>query len=582
MRGWSVDRLRSGVLSLTVVLLFAPCSTSHAQPPASPPLFVPGELLVKFKTGVSAQKATTVFATAGLQSIRHFASIDVHRCGVPEGMTVAAAVESCLADPAVEFAEPNYIYTASRLPNDPRFQELWGLHNDADTDIDAPEAWDTQVGAPGIVVGVVDTGVDHGHEDLQANMWRNPGESGSGRETNRRDDDGNGFVDDVFGWDFANDDNDPMDDNGHGSHVSGTIAATGDNGLGVTGVNWRASVMALKFLSANGSGTPSDAIEAILYAAQNGARILNNSWGGGGRSQALLEAIEVARDRNVLFVAAAGNEGRDNDRTPSYPASYEVDNILSVAAYDRADGLASFSNFGKSSVDLGAPGVEVTSTTPGNNYQSFSGTSMATPHVSGVAALLLAQRPESTYRQLRVRLAGSVEPTAALENTTWSGGRLNAAAALAAGPRVAFVTRLADTPDENGPYTVGAEAVADEAIQSVVLSYTVNSGTPATVPMPAVGDGAFQAAIPGQSLGSTISYFVDVTDAAGGTARSRMYAFRIGETAVVPGCGDFQFASLRSNQRIGLMALNLLLLVGAVFGARRLVASRRTPAAQKH
>jgi subtilisin family serine protease len=207
---------------------------------------------------------------------------------------------------------------------------------------------------------------------------------------------------------------------------------------------------------------------------------------------------------------------------------------------------------------------------------------MATPHVSGVAALLLAQRPESTYRQLRVRLAGSVEPAAALENATWSGGRLNAAATLAAGPRVAFVTRLADTPDENGPYTVGAEAVADAAIQSAVLTFTVNSGTPAMVPMPAVGDGAFEAAIPGQSLGSTIAYFVDVADAAGSTARSRTYTFRIGETAVVPGCGDFQFANLRGNQRIGLMALNLMLLVGAVLGARRLVGSRRTPATQKH
>lgn len=579
--GWTSSRVNSCLAILGLVTVSVTSTEGWAQklPPAS---FVPGEVLVKFKTGIAAEKMSAVAATARLQSVRHFASIGVHCYRIPAGGDVAATVRLCEADSSVAYAEPNYIYTASRLPNDPRFPELWALQNPNGIDIGAPKAWDVQTGVPGIRVAIIDTGVDYTHADLQANMWHNPGESGGGREHNGVDDDANGFVDDVFGWDFAGKDSDPKDDNGHGSHVAGTIAATGDNHVGVVGVNWRASIMACKFLTANGSGSASDAIEAILYAAENGARVANNSWGGGGFSQALRDAIEFARQKNVIFVAAAGNEGNDNDLTPSYPASYDVANVVAVAAHDRAGQMASFSNFGKTSVDLAAPGVDILSSTPGNAYQVFSGTSMATPHVSGVAALLIAQNQSLTYRQVLVRIAGSVDAAAAFENTTWSGGRLNAAAALAATPKVAFVTRLAATTDTTGPYRVDAEATGDSPVTEAFLSYAVAGDTPRKVPMRSVAVDTYRAEIPGQALGSSVSYFVDVADAARNSTRSRTYAFQVGPPGGAPGCGNFASTTATSlRSRILATLANSLLLVGSVLGARKLWTARHTQATAK-
>ena len=553
------------------------------MPVAARPEAVPGEILVRFAPAAGLSKVQSTLATAGLQTVKHFASIDVHVCRVTAGTDVEAALRTCRADNAVIYAEPNYIYYASRSPNDARFAELWGLHAANDADIDAPEAWETQTGAANVLVAIIDTGVDYTHEDLRANVWKNPGESGNGRETNGRDDDGNGFVDDVHGWDFAGDDNDPMDDNGHGSHVAGTIAAAGDNRIGVAGVNWRASIMACKFLSANGSGTAADAIEAILYAAGSGARVLNNSWGGGGFSQALRDAIDFAREQNALFVAAAGNEGRDNDRSPTYPAGYDLPNVLSVAASDRNDQLAVFSNSGRASVDFAAPGVEILSTTPGNAYQAFSGTSMATPHASGAAALLFAQRPASTYQDVMVRLAGSVDPLDVLADKTSSGGRLNVAAALAAGPRVAFVTRLDATPGLEGPYRVDAQAVADTMLAAVDLLWSVVGGAPNTVAMTNVSGGTFRAEIPTQALGVELEYAVEVADAGGRTARSRAYRYRVGEPAAVPGCGQFSLPSVRSAPGRVLVVLgNVLLLLLAVAGARRILHARHSHVEIKH
>jgi len=576
--------MRRTVAGVMLVVAWWACGQAYAQPaptatdsiaaPAAP-ASVPGELLVRFAPTAAADKAAAVFATAGLQPVKHFASIDVHLCRTVPGTDVEVAMRACRADNSIVYAEPNYIYHASRAPNDPRFGELWGLQAASDADIDAPEAWDTQTGAQNVLVAVIDTGVDYTHEDLRANVWRNPGESGGGRETNGRDDDANGFIDDVHGWDFAGDDNDPKDDNGHGSHVAGTIAAAGDNGVGVVGVNWRASIMACKFLTAGGSGSAADAIEAILYAAGNGARVLNNSWGGGGFSQALRDAIEFSRTKDALFVAAAGNEGRDNDLLPTYPAGYDVANVLAVAASDRLDGIASFSNRGKTSVDLAAPGAEILSTTPGNAYQAFSGTSMATPHASGVAALVIAADPEATYSEVMVRMAGSVDTLPAFTNTTWSGGRLNAAAALATGPRVAFVTRLDATPALEGPYRVEAQAVGDTTIASVDLHWSVAGGAVTTVPMPSVADHTYRAEIPAQAIGTEVEYAVEVADAAGQTVRSRTYSFRVGDVAEVPGCGQFSLPSVRtSSGRVLVVLGNVLLLLLAVAGARRIAASR--------
>lgn len=534
--------------------------------------FVPGELLVKFDTSTGDVQARSAIQEAGLERVDYFEDIGVYRCRTGT-QTVESAMAACASDSRIVYAEPNYIYTASELPDDIRFPELWAMRNANDADIDADEAWDKQTGSSEVVVAIIDTGVDRNHEDLQDNIWHNPGESGEGRETNGVDDDGNGFVDDVYGWDFVNDDNDPFDDNAHGTHVAGTIAAIGNNGTGVVGVNWRASVMALKFLSANGSGSSNAAIQCILYAARNGARVQNNSWGGGGFSQALQDAIVFARDQGVVFVAAAGNEGRNNDTTPSYPSNYEVANVVAVAASDRNDQVATFSNTGLRTVDLAAPGVGILSTTPGNTYQSFDGTSMATPHVSGVLALVAAQYPDLGYRELMVRVVGAVERKSAFSTICASGGRLNAARALSTDPKVAFVTRLADTPNP-GPYPVQAEATDDGRVASVELMVSVNGSPTTTHVMQPVGN-AYSFDIPSQADGDVLSYFVVVTDDAGNTAQSATFSFRVGaggDQPTPPGCGNFAVAlGNPSSNRDGLVALiaNIALLGGVAAYLRR-------------
>ena len=325
--------------------------------------------------------------------------------------------------------------TPLTVPNDPLFSRLYALHNTGQTggtvgaDIGATAAWNVTTGSQAVVVGVIDTGIDYTHPDLAANIWTNPGEIAG----NGIDDDANGFVDDVHGYDFANNDGDPMDDHGHGTHVSGTIGAVGGNGTGVTGVSWNVSLMALKFLDASGSGWDSDAIRAVNYATMMRTTydvdvgVTNNSWGGGSYDAGLLDAINAGGSAGIMFVAAAGNSGLNADTLPSYPAAYDSPAIVSVAATDNADSLAWFSNYGRTSVDLAAPGVNIISTLPGNRYGMLSGTSMATPHVSGVAALALAVDPSLTVAQLKGRLLDHVDPISGLASRTVSGGRLNAA-----------------------------------------------------------------------------------------------------------------------------------------------------------
>jgi subtilisin family serine protease len=334
------------------------------------------------------------------------------------------------------YVEPDFIVTTNATPNDPRYAsgELWGLHNlgqDAgtdDADIDAPEAWDLRSSAPGVVVAVIDTGVRYTHEDIAANMWTNPGEI----PANGIDDDNNGYIDDVYGIDARNADTDPFDDNRHGTHCAGTIAAVGNNGKGVTGVAWQAKIMALKFLGAKGSGYNSDALTCIQYATANGAQIMSNSWGGGGYSQALRDAIAAARAQGILFVASAGNSSANSDTAPQYPANYQEDNVVAVAATDRTDALGSFSNYGNGSVEIAAPGVKILSLghTTDDAYTTLSGTSMAGPHVAGALALLKAQFPADTYRQLINRLQNGADQLPSLSGKIQNGGRLNLDRAL--------------------------------------------------------------------------------------------------------------------------------------------------------
>ncbi|MBM7073950.1 S8 family serine peptidase [Shewanella sp. 202IG2-18] len=355
-----------------------------------------------------------------------------------KGMDVKTAIKLISKNSAVEYAEPNYIVRAIGTPDDSDFASLWGLHNvgqsngTADADIDAVEAWDTTTGSHDVVIGVIDTGVDYNHPDLQANMWVNPGEVAG----NGIDDDGNGVVDDIYGYSAVNNNGDPMDQNGHGTHVSGTIGATGNNGTGVVGVNWDVSIVGCQFLDASGSGSTANAIACIDYLTDlkvnQGVNILatNNSWGGGGFSQALKDSIDAGGEAGIMFAAAAGNGAFDNDSSPSYPASYDSESIIAVASTDRNDEMSSFSQWGLTSVDIGAPGTAILSTTPGNSYSTFSGTSMATPHVAGAAALVWSLNPDLSVLEMKQLLMNSGDAIAALEGRVASGKRLNVANAL--------------------------------------------------------------------------------------------------------------------------------------------------------
>jgi hypothetical protein len=307
-------------------------------------------------------------------------------------------------------------------------QSIRGISGVADADIDGYEAWDVRTSAADIIVAVIDSGVQWSHPDLDDNIWSNSDEIAG----NGVDDDNNGYVDDVRGWDFYGNDSNPDDAEGHGTHCAGTVGAEGNNGIGVAGVAWDVQIMPLRFIGPFG-GSTSDAIAAVNYAVANGAKISNNSWGGGGFSTALRDAIANAGANGHLFVAAAGNDGVNTDSSAHYPSSYSNDNIISVAATDNRDNLAGFSNYGISTVDLGAPGVDIASTYNGSGYVWNSGTSMAAPHVSGAAAVLWAENPSWTYEQVRDRLYATVRATGAMSGITATGGVLNLQAALGSG-----------------------------------------------------------------------------------------------------------------------------------------------------
>lgn len=363
-----------------------------------------------------------------------------------EGKTIPEICRELEKLPEVIYAEPNYILEADVIPNDPDYCLMWALNNTGQSggtpnaDIDASEAWDTQKGSWNTVIGVIDTGVDYFHPDLFGNLWVNEGEVGEDAEGKRKssngvDDDGNGYVDDFLGWDFRNHDNDPMDDYYHGTAVSGIIAAVGNEGNGIPGINWTARIMALKFLGSKGSGSTVDAIRAVEYATLMGADILNNSYGGGGYSRSFKEAIQTAYAAGVSFVASAGNDGNNNDTDPRYPSSYNVPNVVAVAATDFDDNRAIWSstkssNWGPTSVDLAGPGKGNYTTSPGNSYRYFSGTSSASPHVAGVAGLIRAQNPNLSVDETKNILLTNVDQIHDFEpegsTPILTGGRVNA------------------------------------------------------------------------------------------------------------------------------------------------------------
>ena len=387
------------------------------------------------------------------------------------GPHLSEARASWSADPRLLMVEPNYQLTlAETVPDDERYDQMWALDNTGqtggkiDADIDAPEAWDLQTGSGEIVIGVIDSGIDYNHPDLANNIWINPGEIAG----NGIDDDGNGYVDDIHGWDFASGDSDPMDGNGHGTHVAGTIAATGNNAEGVVGVNWNAKLMALRFLNNSGSGSIYNALAALEYATMMGADITNNSWIGDPYTPALQTAISRAEAAGSLYVVCAGNNSNDNDSNPEYPASYLGSNVISVAATNHNDALAPYSNYGATSVHVAAPGSSILSTKPGGGYTTKSGTSMASPHVAGVASLLLSKRSDLTPGDVRQAIMQGTDQLSNLEDKILSGGRLNAYGALmeVAPHNGQFVSVQATSTTEA---TFGLRTASDQSHQFVQI-----------------------------------------------------------------------------------------------------------------
>ncbi|HEV3060526.1 MAG TPA: S8 family serine peptidase [Vicinamibacterales bacterium] len=444
---------------------------------------VAGEVLLKLRSSSNLTQITQDVEADRNESVG--GEVTLRRLHSPKhGAAELLSLLSTRGD--VEYAEPNFIVRATSLPNDPFFPQLWGLFNTgqmvngasgvAGADINVTSAWDVTPGSKANVVAIIDTGVDYTHPDLANNIWSAPANFSvtiAGRKiTCMAGTHGFKTITNVTPPILTCD---PLDDHFHGTHVSGTVGAVGNNALGVVGVNQVASIMGIKFLDATGSGTNADAINAIEFAIQAKAafsasgqanvRVLSNSWGGGPFSQALVDEINKANADNMLFVAAAGNNGTNNDTTPEYPASFNAPNIVAVAATDSTDSLASFSNYGPSSVHLGAPGVSILSTYPGGNYAFLDGTSMATPHVSGAAALLLSLCNLSTAA-LKTSLLNNVQPIPALAGKTITGGRLNVYHAL--------LSCSGDTPPSVA-LTAPTEGASFVAPTTIALSATATS-----------------------------------------------------------------------------------------------------------
>ncbi len=412
--------------------------------------YVDGELLIQFAEGTTDDDKNKALDKVKGQSIEKILTKVMERAGKKEGVLlvkvnkkVLEAIDELKNTPGVEIAEPNFVYTHTATATDPYFTNgsLWGMYGPSTTPANqygsnAAAAWAAgTTGSASVYVGIIDEGIQPTHPDLSGQVWTNPNDP-----VNGVDNDGNGYVDDSNGWDFANNDRTIYDggsrgsSDDHGTHVAGTIGGKANNGTGVVGVSWNVTLISAKFLGRNG-GTTASAIKAVDYLTNLKNRGLNvvasnNSWGGGGYSQALFDAISRANNAGIMFIAAAGNSGTNNDTSPSYPANYNLPNVISVAAIDRTGGLASFSQYGATTVDIGAPGVGVISTTAFNAYSSYNGTSMATPHVTGAIALYASTHPGASVTQIRNAILSSAVPTASLSGKTVTGGRLDANAAL--------------------------------------------------------------------------------------------------------------------------------------------------------
>jgi len=407
------------------------------------------EILVRFRAGVTQNTIETIARRLNDQVEDQIESVTgLEVIEDEDGKDAESLVAQYRALPEVEYAELNseikldHEDTGHRHvhADDEMFSRQWGLFNSgqhggtAGADISAMRAWAVTKGSDQVVVAVLDSGVDYSHPDLANNIWSRPPIIMAYRDDDLTPE---GPVDDVHGFNVVEDNGDPMDDNGHGTHCAGIIGAEGGNGIGIAGVNWNVKIMPLKFMDAEGTGTTKDAIEAINYVIDRkragvNVRVISASWGSTAKSRALEDVIRRAYEEGILFVAAAGNSSSDNDVTPHYPSSYNLGNVVSVAALNRRDELASFSNYGAKGVHIAAPGEEILSTWLKNGYEEKKGTSMATPFVAGVAALVLAQNPKMSVDDLRARLLKSVDQVPSLKGRVSSGGRINAAKAVGA------------------------------------------------------------------------------------------------------------------------------------------------------
>jgi len=519
-------------LALTCLLVLSSPYPAAGSPEQALPPFVEGQLLVGMAEGMSATGRDSVHGRQGARVLKRFEEIGVDLVRLSPGRSVSDARRDYGREKSVRFVEPNYLRTPFGVtPNDPEFSKQWGLRNTGqtvdgdpgvvDADIDAseatgPDAWGVTTGTSQPVVAVIDTGVQIDHSDLAGNIWTNPGEIPG----NGIDDDGNGYIDDIHGWNVAHDNNSLYDstetcpgagkNDDHGSHVAGILGAVGNNGVGIAGVNWTVRIMPLKFIARFGTscgGSDADAIEAILYAVRMGADFINASWGGGEASDALRQAFIAAGQKGVLFAAAAGNEGADLSLLPQYPASYDLENEIVVAASDNNDSLALFSNYG-GPTDLAAPGVDIFSTVIGG-YAFLDGTSMATPFVTGALGLLRAQYPHAPPLELKDRILDTVDPKSALEAPkTETGGRPNLNTAVrnvrAVIPTLTFpnggevfepestvnITWKTNIPPGNPTVPYRVEYTAD-ANQSTPLSFDFEAAMPAGFSSPADSDAAW-------------------------------------------------------------------------------------------
>ncbi len=423
---------RNGIVAfwLLVFLLVGHGAQAQLSQPLSPT--ASNGLIVKFKSTTTRSSRDHLLSTAGLRSVDTYSLVPGLVFARPvAGQKTVNSLAALVDNPNIEYIEPDYLLTIARTPNDPLYNNTYSLNNVGQTggvanaDIDAPEAWDITTGK-NIVIAIIDTGIEANHADLSANLWVNPGEVPG----NNIDDDNNGFIDDVNGYDFTNNTGAAIDELGHGTHVAGIVGAVANNGVGGVGVNWLARIMPLRFMNAQGIGATSNAIRAVNYAVAMGARVINASWGGGSFSQAMYDTLAAANVAGHVFVTAAGNESNDVDSKLHYPSGYDLPNIISVGSTTAKDEFATFSNYGVITIDLAAPGDRIESTYKGGGYQILSGTSMSTPYVAGAISLLLSVAPNLSVADIRSAILNTVDVLPALKTRVATSGRLNILRAL--------------------------------------------------------------------------------------------------------------------------------------------------------